>query len=359
MTGESERWGSGAAGRPRFFDAHCDAVAKSVDEGADFQSPTSPAHVSLPRLVGADVRVQAFACCVVYPDRPSETYVERGEAMVEAVREMAASSGGRMAIAETGADLRRSFQGGPISAVIGLEGADPLEGRAENLRRFVERGVRQVIFAWKDNAFSGTAFGTDTPLSSEGERLLGLCEEFRVMVDVSHLSDRAFEGVRAASCRPFVASHSNCRAVCPHPRNLTDAMIRALADRGGVMGLNLAPHFLDATFSAAWMSIQGGGTPRPVSPAERADRAARRASIPAPSLESLIAHVRHAIRVGGEDVVGIGGDLDGIERLPLGIETVADYPKLSALFQSAGLSERQIEKVCSGNFLRVFAEVLP
>jgi membrane dipeptidase len=342
-----------------FFDAHCDAVMKSIDEGADFQSQASPAHVSLPRLLSANVRVQAFACCVVYPDRPSEAYVERGWAMVEAIAAMAAESGGRMAVARTAADLGRSFGGGPISAVIGLEGADPLEGRAENLRGFADRGVRQLIFAWKDNEFSGTAFGSNAPLSREGERLLGLSEELRVIVDVSHLSDRAFDGVCERSGRPFIASHSNCRAVCPHPRNLSDAMIRRLADQGGVMGINLAPHFLDPTYSAAWASVRGGVTPHPMSAAEKADDGARRSAIPAPGVALVATHVLHAMRVGGEDVVGLGGDLDGIERLPVGIETVADYPKLVPLFRAAGLSDRQIDKVCHGNFLRVFTEVLP
>ncbi|MDD5264573.1 MAG: membrane dipeptidase [Candidatus Bipolaricaulis sp.] len=342
-----------------FFDAHCDAVMKSIDEGADFQSTASPAHISLPRLLSANVRVQAFACCVVYPDRPSEAYAERGWAMVEAIAAMAAESGGRMAVARTAADLERSFLGGPISAVIGLEGADPLEGHAENLRGFADHGVRQLIFAWKDNAFCGTAFGSDAPLSREGDRLLGLSEELRVMVDVSHLSDRAFDGVCERSSRPFIASHSNCRAVCPHPRNLTDAMIRRLADRGGVMGINLAPHFLDPAYSAAWVSARRGAVPHPMSPAERAELAAERSSIPAPGLDAVVTHVLHAMQVGGEDVVGLGGDLDGIERLPVGIETVADYPKLVPLFRAAGLSDRQIDKVCHGNFRRVFAEVLP
>ncbi len=342
-----------------FFDAHCDAVMKSIDEGADFQSAASPAHVSLPRLLSAHVRVQAFACCVVYPDWPTGVCVERGWTMVEAIAAMAAESGGRMTVARTAADLKRSLDGGPISAVMGLEGADPLEGRAENLRRFVDRGVRQVIFAWKDNEFSGTAFGSNAPLSREGERLLGLSEELRVMVDVSHLSDRAFDDVCERSRRPFIASHSNCRAVCPHPRNLTDRMIRELANRGGVMGINLAPHFLDAGYSAAWASVRGGAAPRPLSPVEKAEYAAKRAAIPAPGLDSVVAHVLHAMRVGGEDAVGLGGDLDGIEHLPVGIETVADYPKLVPLLQAARLSDRQIDKVCCGNFLRVFTEVLP
>lgn len=112
-------------------------------------------------------------------------------------------------------------------------GADPLEGNAENLRHFYDLGVRDIIPAWKDNPFSGTAFGTNTPLTAEGIKLIELAEELRVMVDVSHLSDAAFESVLEVATRPFIASHSNCRALCPTLRNLTDEMISTLSDHGG------------------------------------------------------------------------------------------------------------------------------
>ncbi|MDD5218973.1 MAG: dipeptidase [Candidatus Bipolaricaulis sp.] len=342
-----------------FFDAHCDAPMKVIDDGADFASESAPMHVTLPALAKAGVRVQVFASCAVYPDTPPDRVVERGLAMVDAIGQMAAASGGRMRVVHTARDVTEAMSGGPIGALVALEGADPLEGRAESLRTLVERGVRSVIFAWKDNEFSGTAFGTNRGLSREGERLLGLAEELSVMVDVSHLSDAAFDDVCARSSRPFVASHSNCRSICPHPRNLTDAMIRRLADRGGVMGINLAPHFLDAAHSAAMAALRRGTSPGPLSPAQKADLGARRAAIPLPSFDLMATHVLHAIRMGGEDVVGLGGDLDGIERLPAGIETVADYRKFVPLLRSGGLSGRQIEKVCFRNFARVFSEVLP
>jgi membrane dipeptidase len=248
--------------------------------------------------------------------------------------------------------------GGPIAAIIALEGADPLEGKAEGLRRYVERGVRSVIFAWTDNEFSGTAFGTDRPLTREGERLLGLAEDLSTMVDVSHLSDRAFADVCRASTRPFIASHSNCRTLCPHPRNLTDAMIRQVADCGGVMGINLAPHFLSGEAMSAHAALRAEWATKIDTAAARAELAARRRALARPSLDWVARHVVHAIKVGGEDAVGLGGDLDGIDVTPDGIESVVDYVKLVPLFREAGLSERQIGKVCHANFLRVFEEVL-
>jgi membrane dipeptidase len=337
--------------RVHLFDAHCDAPMKVVDNGADFTRADSLMHVTLPGLEAAGVRVQVFASCAVYPDTPPDRMVERGLAMVAAVWEMASASAGRMVVATTAADVRRAMAGGPIAAVIALEGADPLEGKADNLRELAERGVRSVVF-------SGTAFGTNGPLTREGLRLLGFAEELGVIVDVSHLSDRAFADVCRASTRPFIASHSNCRSLCAHPRNLTDAMIRDLADHGGVMGVNLAPHFLSGEAMSAHAALRAEWATKPDSPATRSELAARRRALPRPDLEDVARHVVHAMKVGGEDAVGLGGDLDGVEALPKGVEGVADYLKLAPAFRRAGLSERQVEKVCHANFARIFGELL-
>jgi len=229
---------------PRFFDAHCDTVMKVLDHGADFVGGEGDAHVTFPAMMDAGVRAQIFACFVLSEQHPGDES-ERAETMIRTIESMAAGTEGEMRIARTRGEVRDAFAGGPIAAILGLEGADPLEGKAERLRHFFDLGVRDLIFAWQDNPFSGTAFGENTPLTREGERLLGLAEELRVMVDVSHLSDRAFDDVCGMATKPFIASHSDCRALCPSLRNLTDPMIRALADRGGVMGINLAPGFLD------------------------------------------------------------------------------------------------------------------
>jgi len=341
-----------------FFDAHCDAAMIVVDDGADFASGTPRLHVTLAGLEAAGVRVQVFASCAVYPETPPDRVAARGVAMIDAVWEMARASGGRMAVAVSGEDVRAALSGGPIAALISLEGADPLDGRAENLRSLRDRGVRSVIFAWKDNEFSGTAFGTNRPLSREGFRLLGLAEELGVIVDVSHLSDVAFADVCRASTRPFIASHSNCRALCPHPRNLTDAMIRDIADRGGVVGINLAPYFLDPDVAAAYAALRAESLARGDTPEVKSEIAARRRDVARPALELVARHVVHAIDIGGEDSVGLGGDLDGIEVLPAEVESVADYVKLPPLFRAAGLSERQVAKVCCDNLARVTAELL-
>lgn len=341
-----------------FFDAHCDTVMKVLDDGIDFVRGESGAHVTFPAMKEAGIQAQIFACFVL-SERYAGEEAERAEAMIQAIESMAEGTRGEMRIARTHAALDAAFDGGPIAAILGLEGADPLEGSAERLRHFVELGVRDLIFAWKDNPFSGTAFGENTPLTREGERLLGLAEELGVMVDVSHLSDRAFDDVRRMATRPFVASHSNCRVLCPSLRNLTDPMIRRLADCGGVMGINLAPGFLDPDYHRRVMPLFEAAQKPGVSEEERERLRQQAMSIPRASLDWVARHVLHAIDVGGENCIGLGGDLDGIGQTPERIDDVADYPLLVPLLREAGLSEGRIEKVCYRNFLRVFTEILP
>jgi len=342
-------------GRPvRFFDAHCDTVIRVLDEGADFITGRGTAHVSLPGMEAAGIAVQIFACIVLSERYPGHE-TERADEMLAVIDGMVGGTNGAMRVVRTRAELEANDVSGRISAIVGLEGADPLEAKAEHLRRYAEVGVRDLIFAWQDNPFSGTAFGTNAPLTGEGKRLLGLAEELGVMVDVSHLSDLAFDDVCRMATRPFVASHSNCRALCASPRNLTDSMIRSLADCGGVMGINLCPGFLDQE----WWDLFVESRREHLSEAEGQEIAEARHALPRPSLTRVVQHILHAINVGGEGCIGIGGDLDGISSTPEGIDTVADYPKLVPLLADAGLTGRQIEKVCYHNFLRVFAEVLP
>ena len=343
----------------RFFDAHCDTVLKVQAGGLDFQSGAGVGHISYPALQAAGSCAQVFACFVL-SERFPDCERERAEELIGQIWEMIAGTQGRMRVTLTGGELREAFAGGPIAALIGLEGADPLQGRAEGLRHFYELGVRLVIPAWQDNPFSGTAFGENTRLAPKGEALIGLAEELRVVVDVSHLSDRAFQDVCAMATRPFIASHSNCRALCPSLRNLTDTMIRALADRGGVVGVNLVPPFLVPDLHYEMEDHR-----RKLRESETQDKSFQEAmqkkyeTLPRPPLDWVVRHLQHAQRIGGEDVVGLGGDLDGSTLLPEGISGIIDYPKIAELLHRAGFTAKQVEKICYKNFMRVFDEVLP
>lgn len=350
----------------RFFDAHCDTIGKILEAGVDFaDSGGDTLHVTLPGLRAAGVRAQVFASWAwtgKYPGREFEV----GMSKVEAVQRLCAEHPDDLFLALTGADVAAACEAAApnarIAVIPSLEGADALLGEVDNLAVFHRAGVRLITLAWHDSVFCGSTYGAGAGLTPKGLDLVEACEDARVMVDVSHASDRSFADICRVAKRQFVASHSNCRSLCPSPRNLTDGMIRSVAERGGVVGITLAPDFLSEEHfratrpsnEAFWRAVAEGV---PVDEAGRRSAEAESA-IPRPPLALVADHVRHAIDVGGEDAVGLGGDLDGVDALPAGLDGVHDYPRIAELLAASGLTPVQVEKVCWGNMARVFEEVL-
>jgi membrane dipeptidase len=362
----------------RFFDAHCDTIGLLMEAGADFlvepdgrQGAVAEGvlvpHITLPGLKAAGIGTQVFASWV-WSGKYKGCEFDIGMAKVEAVRRLCAEYPDDLVLAQTGSDVAASFAAvSPAqvrTAVLpSLEGADPLAGEVDNLFPFYEAGVRLITLAWGDNAFCGSSYGDGLGLTKRGFDLIGACESAGVVVDVSHLSDAGFEDVCQVAERPFVASHSNCRSLCPAARNMTDEMIRTVGERGGVMGITLAPGFLSpayfekerAVLADSFQAVLAGDTPFDEAQVHGAQVMA---DVPKPSLSLVVDHVKWAINAGGEDCVGLGGDLDGVDYLPDGFVGVEDYPRIEGLLRQAGLSDRQVEKVCYGNFLRLFGEVL-
>jgi membrane dipeptidase len=381
----------------RFFDAHCDTIGPILESGADFlaergsdgaaASANAAArgakgapipHVTLPGLKAGGIGAQVFASWV-WSGKYKGREFEAAMAKVEAVRALCAAHPDDLALASTGADLAAPFAaaGEPAGCVVGvagdgrgriailpsLESADSLLGDVDNLFAFYEADVRLLTLAWGDNAFCGSSYGDGTGLTKKGSDLVAACESLGVMVDVSHLSDRGFTDLCQVAERPFVASHSNCRSLCPSSRNLTDEMIRALAERGGVMGITLAPGFLSAEYHEKEQVVMGRSFQAVLSGEATFDDAQDQgagamAAVPRPPLSTVVDHVKWAINQGGEDSVGLGGDLDGVDYLPADFEGAADYPRIERLLREGGLTPRQIDKVCYENFLRVFQEIL-
>jgi membrane dipeptidase len=391
----------------RFFDAHCDTIGPILEAGADFLagpearaaaaargaapaanaadpeagSAGSPApapvpHITLPAMKAGRLGAQVFASWVwsgKYRGREFET----GMVKVEGVRTLCAGHPGELFLASTGADLAAALptavpEGTPLDPPAGeariavlpsLEGSDSLEGDIDNLFAFYDAGVRLLTLAWDDTPFCGSTYGDGAGLSKKGVDLVAACESLGVIVDVSHLSDQGFADLCGVAERPFVASHSNCRSLCPSPRNLTDDMIRTIAERGGVMGITLAPGFLSAEYCAKEKSGSGQSLQDVRSGKETYEDAEKRimaamAGVALPPLALVVDHVKWAIDKGGEDCVGLGGDLDGVDFLPAGFAGVEDYPRIEELLLAGGLTPRQVEKVCYENFLRVFREIL-
>jgi membrane dipeptidase len=229
---------------------------------------------------------------------------------------------------ESKGDLSLCRAGGPIGLLHLMEGADPIRSPRE-LARWVERGVRVVGPAWNtSNRYSG---GTkdDQGLSREGHALLDEMRALDVIPDLSHLNVNAVADVLAHDNGPVVASHSNAHALQPHRRNLTDAQIRSIAERDGLVGVVLYNPFL----------AKGPTT-----------------------VDTVVAHILHMVNLVGADHVGIGSDLDGgfsTKDVPVGIETVADLRRIGEALGARDVPEASIEKILGGNWLRVLRRALP
>lgn len=349
-------------GGPLFFDAHCDTFLRVVENGASFEGGDG-LQLSLPGLLQAGVRAQVFAAWTL-AERLKGREEEVALQIVEAVGAACREHPERLVLVRTRADLESVLDGtGKVAAICALENADPLKGDPWALDGFHAAGVRLLTLAWADNAFCGSSYGSGSGLTEKGRELVAHCEESGVMVDLSHASDDGFWDMCGLATKPFVASHSNCRALCDNPRNLTDDMIRALAERGGVVGVTLYSGFLDPEFSRKDQE-HGELIARGPEAVERSwDEtgeliSAYHASLPRPPLSLVADHAKHLIKVGGEECVGLGGDLDGCDSLPQGVEGVADYPKIAEALVAAGLPSSQVEKVCHDNLARVFREIL-
>lgn len=254
-------------------------------------------------------------------------------------------------IVKTYQDIEENRKAGRMSAMLTMEEGALCEGKIEYLRIFYELGVRMFTFtwnfanelAWPNRVIPGaiTGDGLSTPGKFEAETEHGLTEKgleflyemerLGMILDVSHLGDKGILEVIEHAKRPFVASHSNARAVCGHVRNLTDEMIRGLAEKGGVIGINYSPAFLRNRED--WGSVQQA------------------------SLDDVVRHIRHIANVGGIESVGLGSDYDGT-NISFEMNGAADLPLLEQKLRDEKFTEDEIEKIFYKNVMRVYRDVL-
>jgi len=279
-----------------------------------------------------------------------------------------------LALAGSVAEIRSAVSEGKLACLMGVEGGHIMEGRLAALRTFQRLGVRYMTLThsfhteWADS--SGTREGLEPRhggLTAFGRDVIAEMNRLGMLVDVSHVSDATFFDALEASRAPVIASHSSCRAVANHPRNASDEMLQALAENGGVLMINFYSAYLDEDVNRQTLELrarideqlrpvveQYGEDSDEVAKARRALFA--EASFPQTSLDVLLDHFDHAIRVAGPDHVGIGGDWDGVPSLPRGMDDISALPKLTLGLLERGHSEETVRKVLGENLLRVLAQ---
>ena len=257
---------------------------------------------------------------------------------------------------------------------MGVEGGHPLEGDLRMLRTFHRLGVRYMTLTWSNTNELGDSSGdAEKPgvahhggLTPLGRQAVAEMNRLGMLVDVSHVADKTFFDAIEVSKAPVIASHSSCRALTNHPRNMTDGMLQAVARNGGVVMVNFFAGFVDESYRKAFEALRPemDKAIEAVNAKYKDDVAARTkawfeagreiaARVPRPPLSSLIDHIEHVARVAGVDHAGIGSDFDGIPSMPQGIDSAADLPKIGAELRKRGFSQADVSKIYSGNVLRV------
>lgn len=320
------------------IDMHCDTLMCELIENGKAGSVTRcpKFSVDVERLVKAGALAQFFAIFMLreqdYKEAhvPAKDYEDYIDGCVQIFERTLRENPDTLARARNAGEIEQNYKNGKVSAVLTMEDGAAVYGTMENLKRYYDLGVRALSLTWNYENCFGYPNSKDRQIMEQGLKPFGkeavsYMQELGMLVDVSHLSDGGFWDVIKIAKKPVVATHSNARSVCDHPRNMTDEMIRALGENGGVMGINFCPAFLE----------------------EKED--------PVSSVERMVAMARHESNAGGMDIVALGTDFDGIEgtleiRNPLEMELLADGLK------KAGFTSSQIDGIFWKNALRVCHE---
>lgn len=325
------------------LDSHCDTPSQILSL-RDLSLDNELAHVDYPKLKKGNVDGAFFALYIPasMDTDDAKDYLLR---LMGGVKRTLAENPDKAALTVSMSQALENKKKGLFSLFLGLENGSPLgdsEDAFENLQKLYNAGVRYITLCHSTSNQICDSCASTTPkwngLSPFGKRLVAEMNRIGMLVDVSHISDSAFYDVLACSTKPVVATHSSCRALADHPRNMTDDMIRELAARGGVIQINFYPVFLDSEFAARFSSSGDLDLERP-------------------SYKLIADHIDHVVSLVGVDYVGIGSDYDGIEITPDGMEDISTMPKLFDELRSRGYSEEDLEKIAGGNFFRVMEQV--
>ena len=354
------------------LDSHCDTpsqIHRLRDLSADNDHH---AQVDFPKLRRGGVDAAFFAIYTPAAMSPDQATGYARQLLSE-VRDAVRSNSDVAALAASPQEVVSCKAAGKFAVCMGMENGAPIRRSLSLLGEFFRSGVRYMTLCHSmDNLICDSCAQGNTwhGLSPFGKEVIREMNRLGMMVDVSHASDESFYDIIRCSEVPVVASHSCCRALAFHPRNLTDDMIRALAGKGGVVQINFFPVFLDDGFAKV---LSGSGLSEkgePVEadfisdPSDPARRAAwysvldELAALPRPSYRRIADHIDHAVEVAGIDHVGLGSDFDGIEVTPAGMEDAGCFSRIFDELRMRGYGEGDIAKIAGGNFLRVWDSIL-
>lgn len=346
------------------LDTHIDVTPK-LQTSWKFNEEHKDGHIDLPRMKKGGLNALFFsiymAGTVTGPKAVSDS-IER----ISAVHRLAEELPDQVALCVTADQVRKAHKQGKIAALMGMEGGHMINNSLAVLRMYAELGVRYLTLTHSVNTDWADSSG-DQPkhngLTDFGKDVVRELNRLGVMVDISHVSDKTFWDAIEVSKAPMLASHSSCRAISGHARNMTDDMIKALAAKGGVIQINYLDQFIDDDLfkysqkSQPLMRELLQTYPGRENAAKRREEVAKQFG-PAPkaSWEKIIEHIDHAVKLVGVDHVGLGSDFDG-GSMPVGMEDCTYLPKITEALMRKGYSASDMRKILGQNTLRLLDDV--
>jgi membrane dipeptidase len=358
------------------IDAHHDVPSRTV-EGFDIGSRTSTGHTDIARLKEGGVGAQFFAVYVAASYVNGNHSADRTLQMIDTVRhDIVDRYPNDFMLATSAKDIEEAHRRGKIAALMGIEGGHAIEDSLRLLRDYYDLGVRYMTLThsntndWADSSgdIDDAKVKHHDGLTDFGKQVVREMNRLGMMVDISHVADKTFWDALAVSKAPIFASHSSCRALTKHARNMTDDMIVALAKKGGLVQVNFYCGFISQKFRDndaadtkaldARMARETAG--KNLSEPDRqvlSEKLRKEMGLSRATLADVVDHIEHIRKIAGIDAVGIGGDFDGVSCTPIGLDDVSKYPNLTRALLEKGYSAEDIRKIYGGNFLRVMRAV--
>lgn len=353
------------------LDSHCDTPSQIL-RLRDLSMDNDHAHVDFPKLLRGGVDGAFFALYVPARfDSDPDKGLEYAENLLSGVKDAVRRNSGQVAFAYDPSEALDNKAASLFSVFLGLENASPIGDDISRVKYLYDCGIRYFTLCHSSNncICDSCASGIKKwgGLSPFGKEVIAEMNRLGILVDVSHVSDDTFYDVLKYSSKPVVATHSCCRALASHPRNLSDEMIVALASAGGVIQINFYPMFLDDGFRSVLQDsgiMERGESVEAEFIADPSDPDKRRRwnniqdellALSRPSYRRIVDHIDHVVSLVGTDHVGLGSDFDGIEVTPDGLEDVSMMPKIFDEMKVRGYSDEDIEKIAGLNFFRVMS----
>jgi len=304
-------------------DLHCDTVGKIL-EGSDIRLDNKNTQIDIPKLKRGGVNLQVFAAWI-NPKYAPHHCARRALVLIDTILTMVETTKGNFSLVMSSHDIK-NLKDSKIGILLAIEGGDAIEGSLELLRNYHRLGVRIITLTWnKSNLIGDAALDKTKPhngLSRFGKQVVKEMNRLKMIIDISHSSEKTFWDVYENSEMPFIASHTGAYAIRKHKRNLKDEQIRAIAERKGIIGVFFLPDYISKK--------------RPV------------------TVKDVVDHIDHIKNVGGIDVLALGSDFDGMSKRTKGLEHAGKLSSLTDALFERGYKEREVKKILGGNFLRLF-----